>query len=205
MGETGLPTVISTGMATLAEIDEAVRAFRATGNPNLMLLHCVSCYPTPAKETNLARIRSLARVFGCPVGFSDHTQGPLAAVLSVAFGACLIEKHFTLQHDLPGPDHWFSVTPAELADLVKTVRDAESMIGTGTLAPIESEKQGRQDYRLSCVAASNLPQGHRLGAQDIVYRRPGYGVAPGEANWLRGRTLLRAVRRGHVFIGEDLA
>jgi N-acetylneuraminate synthase/N,N'-diacetyllegionaminate synthase len=130
MGNSGLPTVVSTGMATAAEIDEAVQTYRQTGNRSMVLLHCVSSYPAPAAETNLARLRTLADVFGCPVGFSDHTQGYLAAALSITFGACLIEKHFTLDHDLAGPDHWFSVTPRELADLVKAVRDAGAMVGS---------------------------------------------------------------------------
>ena len=204
MGESGLPTVISTGMATIADVDEAVRAFRATGNCNLVLLHCVSAYPTPVAETNLARIPSLAQVFGCPVGFSDHTQGHLAAALSVTFSACLVEKHFTLDHDLPGPDHWFSVTPAELKALVKSVRDAEAMIGTAALGPTHSEGEGRREYRLSCVAASDLPQGHRLSIEDIVFGRPGHGMSPAQACLLSGRVLRQGVRKGHVFVLEDL-
>jgi N-acetylneuraminate synthase/N,N'-diacetyllegionaminate synthase len=205
MGETGLPTIMSTGMATLAEIDEAVRAFAGTGNRDLLLLHCTSSYPTPAEETNLARIVSLARVFGCPAGFSDHTQGTLAAALSVAFGACLVEKHFTFDHDLPGPDHWFSVTPAELAELVKSIRRAETMTGSAELGPTKSEEQGRQEYRLSCVAAEALSEGRRLTADDIAFRRPGHGVAPAQAYLLGGRVLRRAVPKGHVFAAEDFA
>ena len=204
MGESRLPTIISTGMATIADIDEAVRAFSATGNRNLVLLHCISAYPTPVVETNLARIPSLAQVFGCPVGFSDHTQGDLAAALSVAFGACLVEKHFTLDHDLPGPDHWFSVTPIELQALVKSIRDAEAMIGTAALGPTPSEREGRREYRLSCVAASDLRQGHRLSTVDIAFGRPGHGVSPAQACLLSGRVLRQDVQQGHVFVLEDL-
>ena len=204
MGETGLPTAISTGMATGAEIEKAVEAFHETGNRNLVLLHCVSSYPTPENETNLARIPRLARAFDCPIGFSDHTLGTLAAALSVALGACLIEKHCTLDHDLPGPDHWFSLSPGELAELVKAARSAQKMVGTSDLSPTKSEEQGRLDFRLSCVAATDLPKGHRLTVQDIAFRRPGHGMPPNEVSLLDGRILRRAVPNGHVFVVEDM-
>jgi N,N'-diacetyllegionaminate synthase len=203
MGESGLPTVISTGMSTLSEIDEAVRVFRATNNPNLILLHCTSCYPSPVEFTNLARIPSLSRSFGCPVGFSDHTEGHLAAALSVAFGSCLIEKHFTLDHNLPGPDHWFSLTPPELAELVKAIREAEAMVGTRTLSPVKAEEEARREFRLSCVAASDLPAGHRLTGNAIAYHRPGNGFPPGQVAQLVGRVLKHAVKKGHVFVIAD--
>lgn len=204
MGETGLPTMISTGMATLADIDEAVRTFASTGNRDLVLLHCVSSYPTPSDETNLARIPSLERVFGCLVGFSDHTEGHLAAALSVSVGACIVEKHFTLSHDLPGPDHWFSLTPDELAQLVKAIRYAEAVIGTGTLNPTRCEEEGREAYRLSCVAAADLSPGHQLRSEDIVFQRPGYGIPPAHAYLLGGRVLRHAVRKGDVLTAEDM-
>jgi N,N'-diacetyllegionaminate synthase len=199
MGESGLPTVLSTGMATIAEIDEAVRSFAKTGNTSLILLHCVSSYPAPHDQTNLARLRSLASAFGCPVGFSDHTEGSLAAALSVTFGACLIEKHFTLDHDLPGPDHWFSAIPEEFATLVDSVRAAESMIGTATLGPTASESQARRDYRLSCVAANDLNGGHQLTRTDVAFRRPGTGLPPARVHLLEGRRLASDLKIGHVF------
>lgn len=203
MGETGLPTVLSTGMATVSDVDEAVRAFAETGNRDLLLLHCTSAYPTPAEDVNLARIGTLARTFGCLAGFSDHTNGELAAALSVNFGACLIEKHFTLSHDLPGPDHWFSMTPDELQTLVKSVRAAETMAGTSQLLPTASEEVGRRDYRLSCVAADTLDAGHRLAREDIAYRRPGHGIPPVQVDLIEGRELAKAVPRGHVFSPGD--
>lgn len=203
MGETGLPTVLSTGMATVAEIDEAVRCFRETGNQSLMLLHCVSSYPTPPEQANLSRIPILRSAFGCPVGFSDHTEGNLAAAISVTLGACLIEKHFTLSRDLPGPDHWFSSTPEEMADLVKSVGAANKLMGTPILGPTESEALGRRDFRLSCVSVSALKQGQQLTNADITYRRPGTGIPPSQAYLLKGRALKHAVQSGHVFTPED--
>lgn len=203
MGETGLPTVLSTGMATASEIDDAVRAFAQTGNRSLILLHCVSSYPTPADQVNLARIDTLASLFGCPVGFSDHTEGTVAASVAASLGACLIEKHFTLRRDLPGPDHWFSSTPDELSALVEAVQDSEKMIGTPVLGPTESEMEGRREFRLSCVASADIPADHRLGNEDIAFRRPGDGVPPAQGRLLVGRVLAKAVSRGHVFQPED--
>jgi N,N'-diacetyllegionaminate synthase len=203
MGETGLPTVLSTGMATVAEIDDAVRCFRETGNQSLMLLHCVSSYPTPPEQANLARITVLQSAFGCPVGFSDHTEGNLAAAISVTLGACMIEKHFTLSRDLPGPDHWFSSTPDEMAELVRNVAVASKLMGSPVLGPTESEALGRRDFRLSCVSVDALPSGHRLTDTDITYRRPGTGIPPSQAYLLKGRVLKHSAQPGHIFSPED--
>jgi N-acetylneuraminate synthase/N,N'-diacetyllegionaminate synthase len=203
MGQSGLITVLSTGMATLAEIDDAVRTVRATGNQKLILLHCTSSYPTAPSDVNLARLQTLATQFGVAVGLSDHSIGTTAAVGATVLGACWIEKHFTMDHDLPGPDHWFSLNPQELRTLVAAVRDAAQMVGSARIAPTASEAHGRRDYRLSCVAAEDLPAGQRLGSEDIAFRRPGTGSPPSERELLVGRVLARAVKRGHVFAAED--
>ena len=203
MGQTGLPTVISTGMATLAEIDEAVRTFRETGNEQLIVLHCTSSYPTPPKDVNLRRIPALAAAFHCPTGFSDHTDEIAAALGAVTLGACWIEKHFTLDKTLPGPDHRFSSDPAEFQALVRAVRLVEQSLGNPAITPSPSEMAGRRDFRLSCVAARNLPAGHVLIPADIMFRRPGTGVVPGDVAALLGRPLARMVRAGHVFHLEE--
>ena len=203
MARTGLPTVISTGMATLAEIDDAVRAFREAGGRGLILLHCTSSYPTPAEDVHLRKAPALAAAFGCPAGLSDHTEGIVAAVGSVALGACLIEKHFTLDRNLPGPDHRFSADPAEFRSLAAAVRTIERSLGESAVGPTPSEQLGRRDYRLSCVAAQDLPLNHRLTEADIAFRRPGTGLPPRGSAWLRGRRLTRAVGTGHVFQPED--
>ncbi len=204
MGRSGLPTVLSTGMATLAEIDEAVRAFRETGNTQLILLHCVSSYPAPPEDVHLRKIPVLAEAFGCPVGFSDHTAGIAAAIAAVAVGACWIEKHFTLDKALPGPDHRFSADPAELRALVEAVRTAERCLGQPSVGSTPSEILGRRDFRLSCVAASDLPAGHVLCEEDIAFRRPGTGVPPALASFLTGFRLLRGVSKGEVLTRELL-
>jgi N-acetylneuraminate synthase/N,N'-diacetyllegionaminate synthase len=203
MAESGLPTVLSTGMATLAEMDDAVRAFRAAGGRELILLHCVSAYPAPLASVHLRKIPSLAAAFGCPIGFSDHTEGVTAAAASVALGAVMVEKHFTLDRDLPGPDHWFSSTPQELAELVRAIRATEAALGAPRLGPAEEEAGMRSLARLSCVAARDLPPAHVLRAEDIAFSRPGDGMPPKGAAWLAGRRLGPGVGRGHVFVGED--
>lgn len=205
MGESGLPTILSTGMANREDINEAVRAFRSTGNEHLILLHCTSLYPTPPEEVNLARIPLLAREFGCAVGYSDHTSGTVAAIGAVALGACIIEKHFTLDRNLPGPDHHFSMDPGELAKLVSQVRIMSRCLGVSQIAPVAAEWQSRNEYRLSCVAARALEAGRCLRAEDIAFRRPGTGMRPALAELLIGRRLRHNAARGHVFTDEDFS
>lgn len=204
MGRTGLPTILSTGMATLSEIDEAVRAFRETGNDQVVLLHCTSAYPTPPEDVNLYRIPALAAVFGCPVGFSDHTAGIAAAVGAVALGACWIEKHFTIDRSLPGPDHRFSSDRREFAALVEAVRTVERALGTSRIEPAPSEEIGRREYRLSCVAAESLRSGQTLAEHSIAFRRPGTGLPPSQAPGLVGRRVRRDINAGEQLTLTDV-
>lgn len=203
MAQTGLPTVLSTGMSTRVEIEDAVNAFREAGGKDLILLHCTSSYPTRNEDVHLRRIPALAAAFGFPVGFSDHSQGNVAAIGAIALGACFIEKHFTLDRNLPGPDHRFSADLAEFRSLVEAARTVEQSMGSAEFQPAASEELGRRDFRLSCVAARELPEGHRLTAGDIAYRRPGSGFLPKEANKLLNCVLSRKIRAGHVFAPED--
>ena len=205
MARSGLPTVISTGMAEASDIEDAVNAFRDAGGRDLILLHCTSSYPTPARDVNLRKIVSLSRRFDCPVGLSDHTNGTIAAIGSVALGGCMIEKHFTLDKNLPGPDHRFSSDPAEFRALVDAVRTMEMSLGSFELTPADSEMVGRREYRLSCVSARDLSAGHSLTAADIAFRRPGTGFAPKEVDRLIARALVRDVPKGHVFSLKDLS
>lgn len=205
MAKSGIPTVLSTGMATLAEIDEAVRAFREAGGKDLVLLHCVSSYPTPPEDVNLRKIPALVAAFECPIGFSDHTWGIVAAVGAVALGACFIEKHFTLDKNLPGPDHRFSSDPAELKALVNAVRTMEKNLGRSAIEPSASEVTNRRDARLSCVASRSMQTGEKLTAPEIRFARPGTGYPPEAAPWLEGLTLKRTVKSGHVFNAADFS
>lgn len=203
MARTGLPTILSTGMATLAEIDDAVRAFREAGGGELVLLVCTSSYPTPPDQVHLRRIGSMRAAFGVPVGFSDHTAGTVAAVGAVALGAVMVEKHFTLDKGMLGPDHAFSSDPAELRLLVDAIRGVEASLGDATLGPTTSESLGRRDYRLSCVAARPLEADAVLVEKDVAFRRPGTGLAPAAVSWLVGRRLRRRVALGHVLEPSD--
>lgn len=203
MGATGLPTVLSTGMADIAEIQAAADAFRETGNNQLILLACTSLYPTPAVQANVARVAGLASRFHCLAGFSDHTDGNIAAIASVCFGSCFLEKHFTLDRALPGPDHRFSIDPTGLRALVDAIREAEQTIGDGRIQPSEGEAVPRQDYRLSCVAGYALAAGTSLAITDIAFSRPGYGLAPGLRDSIVGRNLKHSVPAGHRFSFED--
>ncbi len=198
MGKTGLPVVLSTGMATLAEIDDAVRFFAETGNRQLVLLHCTSSYPAHPDDINLRRINSLRHAFGALVGFSDHSEGVIAAVAAVASGACWIEKHFTLTKDLPGPDHRFSADPAEMAELVRAVRDAEAMIGSAAIIPCPTENVSRQNFRLSCVAAQNIDKGTIISRDDIIFQRPGTGYPPKMVDFLIGMKTNKQINQGEV-------
>lgn len=205
MAKSGLPSVISTGMAEAGDVGDAVQAFRGAGGKDLILLHCTSSYPTPPEDVNLRKIATLARTFDCPVGFSDHTDGTTAAIGAVALGACMIEKHFTLDKNLPGPDHRFSADPVEFRALVDAVRTMEKNLGSSKLGPAASESLGRRDYRISCVAARPLVAGHHLTAADVAFRRPGSGFPPKDLDRLIARELVRDVAPGHVFSAEDFS
>lgn len=200
MARTNLPTVLSTGMATLSDIDEAVRAFHASGNNQLILLHCTSQYPAPFDDLNLLRIPQLSSTFGCLSGFSDHSKGALAAALSVPLEACWIEKHFTFDKTLPGPDHSFSCDPAEFKELVDQVRLAESALGSASLGRMSAaELSSRRNYKLSCAAKRNLSEGTILNREDVAFFRPGNGIKPLDIDMILGRRLVRKIDRGDLF------
>ncbi len=203
MAETGIPTVLSTGMATVEEIDDAVNTFRDAGGRDLILLHCTSSYPTPSQDINLRRIPVLQQAFECLVGFSDHSEGSAAAIASVVLGSCFIEKHFTLDRNLPGPDHWFSSDPDQLKQLIAGLRQAELALGGSRLAPAPSEQFGREQFRLSCVAARDLPKGTKIFAEDLLIRRPGTGIPPKLKPSLVGLVLKLSVKSGQAFKWED--
>ena len=202
MARSGIPTILSTGMATEEEVASAVSSFRDAGGRELVLLACTSAYPTPLDCVNLRRITTLAQKFKCPSGFSDHTNGWEAAVAAVSVGACMVEKHFTTDRNLPGPDQWFSSTPEEFSELVLRVRRAEAMIGDGQIAPTRSEQEARELFRLSCVAKNDLPVGHVLSEADITFRRPAAGLPPGDIHLLIGRALVADVSRGYPLLAK---
>lgn len=192
----GLPVILSTGMASEEEIAEAVAIVKPVA-----LLHCVSLYPTPGEKANLTRMVQLAK-FGAAVGFSDHTVGSLAGMMAASMGASLIEKHFTLDKALPGPDHWFSANPEDLRQLVTSVRVAIRMRGTGEISPGPEEVMMRAIARRSVVAACNIPLGATLTQAMVAYRRPGTGLKPGRETELLGQMATRVIREGELLAPE---
>jgi len=201
----GRPVILSTGMATLEEVEQAVAAIRAAGDPPLALLHCLSAYPAPVEEVNLRAMDSLASRFGCPVGFSDHTLGIDVAVAAAARGATIIEKHLTLDKTLPGPDHRASLGPAEFNAMVRAIRAVESALGDGVKRPMPSELDTRRVARKSLVAARALRAGERVAAGDVASKRPGTGISPAELPRVLGLRLTRDVAVDEVIAWEALA
>ncbi|MBI2870722.1 MAG: N-acetylneuraminate synthase [Candidatus Omnitrophica bacterium] len=194
----GRPVILSTGMSTLDEVETAVRTIFQTGNRRLILLHCVSAYPAPHQEVNLRVMHSMRSVFAVPVGFSDHTQGIEVALAAVALGACVIEKHFTLDRTMPGPDHRASLAPDELRALVTSIRNVESALGDGNKRPRASEMDVRAVARRSIVAARVLRAGTRLAERDLTLKRPGTGLASKDMPSVIGRVTRRALAKDEL-------
>ncbi len=176
IASTGKPAIVATGMAGLGEVEQVVNIFEKAGNPHLVLLHCVSNYPCSDASLNLRAMNTLAHAFSLPVGYSDHSEGFLAAVISVSMGARVIEKHFTLDKTLPGPDHKASSTPEEFAELVQNVRRVERMLGSPRKACQAEERQMAEVSRKSLVLARAMRAGETLTAGDLHLMRPGTGI-----------------------------
>ncbi len=180
VAEAGLPVVMSTGMANMAEVGEAVEVLLRGGIDlkDITLLHCTTEYPTPYEEVNLRAMLAMGREFGTAVGYSDHTRGIEVAVGAAALGASVIEKHFTLDRSLPGPDHKASLTPAELRSMVSAVRHIEAALGNGEKTVAPSEQANIAVARRSIVAVRPIEAGAVITADDIAAKRPGTGVSP---------------------------
>jgi len=200
VGEKGKPVIFSAGMGDVADIERAVETIRGTGNEEIIILHCVSQYPTEDHDLNLRKIQAIGKHFNLEVGFSDHSIGIQAAAASVAMGACVIEKHFTLDRNMPGPDHRFSADPEELVELVRAVRTTESIMGKADIEPTDKEREMARISRRSIVAAYDMETGHVLTEKDVAYQRPGTGLAPYEMDSITGKKL-----RMNVSAGEMLA
>ncbi len=201
----GRPVIVSTGMATMEEVEEAVRTIREAGDPPLALLHSLSAYPAPAGEVNLRAMDALAARFGCPVGYSDHTLGIEIAVAAVARGAAIVEKHLTLDTSLPGPDHRASLAPLELRAMVQAIRRVQSALGDGVKRAMPSEIDTRRVARKSLVAVRALRTGERIAAGDVTSKRPGTGISPAELPRVLGLRLTRDVAADEVISWEALA
>ena len=188
------PIIMSTGMSTLDEVGQAVAAIKNKGNSAITLLHCVSNYPAEPKDANLKAMQTMRSVFNLPVGFSDHTPGIEVALAAVALGACVIEKHFTIDRSLPGPDHRASLSPEELKTMVQGIRIVEKSLGTGIKKPVLSEKNTAEVARKSLVAAKDIFPGTILTRELIAIKRPGTGLPPSALETLLGRKVQKAVK-----------
>jgi len=175
-------------MGTLAEVDEAVRTYRAAGNQKPVLLQCVSNYPlSDLSQLNLRVLETFARAFPVHIGLSDHTEGNTAAIAAVALGARVVEKHFVLDKKMLVPDNFFSADPAEMSSLVRAIRDTEVMLGDGHKEPARTEWSMRLDTRKSIIARRMLPAGHQISEDDIIIKRPGHGILPSMLAQVIGR------------------
>ncbi len=195
MARTGKPIIMSTGMASLAEIDEAVAAIRGAGNDQIALLHCVSAYPTAPEEMNLATIPHLAQAFGVPVGLSDHTLGISVSVAAVTLGACMVEKHFTLSRAAGGPDSAFSLEPAEFKAMVEAIRTVEKAVGTPDYRLTEGEAKSIA-HRRSLFAVADVRKGELFTERNVRSIRPANGLPPKHLPEVLGRRAARDVKRG---------
>lgn len=195
IAQTGQPIIMSTGMATLAEIDEAVRTIRESGGNQLALLKCTSAYPSPPEEMNLRTIPHLSSAFAVPVGLSDHTQGNAVPVAAVALGACIIEKHFTLSRDIPGPDSAFSLEPQEFKAMVDAVRTVEKALGSVDYGVSDKEKASRV-FRRSLFVVKDMLPGEAFTEENVRSIRPGHGLHTRYRDQVLGRYTGQAIKRG---------
>lgn len=192
---TGKPMIMSTGMATVEEIGEAVAAAREAGATQIALLKCTSAYPSPPEEMNLRTIPDLAARFDLPVGLSDHTLGIAVPVAAVALGACIIEKHFTISRAVPGPDSVFSLEPEEFTEMVQAVRTVERALGSVSYSLMPHEIATKA-FRRSLFVVRDVAAGERLTEENVRSIRPGHGLPPRELPAVLGRAVKQAIRRG---------
>jgi N-acetylneuraminate synthase len=200
----GKPIILSTGMSTLGEVEAAVETIRAAGDPPLVLLQCVSNYPADPCHVNLRAMETLRRAFDVPAGYSDHVPGNEVSFAAVALGACVIEKHFTLDRHLPGPDHQASLEPDQLLALVRGIRAVEASLGDGRKRPADSEADTARVARKSLVAARDIAAGAVLDETMIAVKRPGTGLAPALRGQVTGRTARINIPRDALLRMEDL-
>jgi len=200
----GKPVILSTGMSTLEEIDEALQIIKTEGIRDVVLLHCTTAYPAKIEDANLRAIQTLMKTFKLPVGLSDHTIGITVPIAAVALGASILEKHFTLDKNLPGPDHKASLEPEELKQLVKAVRQVEKAMGDGIKKPTEEEEKIKRLARRSIVARINIPKGTVITEGMLDIKRPGTGLEPKYINRIIGKVAKSPIRREDIITMDKL-
>lgn len=200
IGRRKQPVILSTGMATLGEIEAALDVLEQAGTRRelISVLHCTTEYPAPPEEVNLLAMQSIAKAFGVAVGYSDHTEGIAVAIAAVALGAQVIEKHLTLDRSLPGPDHCASLEPDQFATMVLGIRTIERALGDGIKRPTESERRNQTPVRKSLVAARDIRVGELFTEDNLTAKRPGSGISPMQLESLIGRMAARDYARDEL-------
>lgn len=198
MAKTHKPIILSTGMCTIEEISNAVDVLKKYGAGEIKILHCNTQYPTPMEDVNLKAMYELKSMFQCDIGYSDHTQGIEVPIAAVAMGATIIEKHFTLDRNMEGPDHVASLNPLELKEMVQAIRNVEKAIGTGKKVPSNSEKGNRIAARKSIFARCEIKKGQKFTEENIIAKRPGGGVNPMRWEEVIGTCAVRNFKRDEM-------
>jgi N-acetylneuraminate synthase/N,N'-diacetyllegionaminate synthase len=193
-----VPIILSTGMSTIGEIDEAINSIYSVGNQDVTLMHCVSDYPTMYQDTNLNFIQTLKEAFKIPVGFSDHTEGILIPILAVSRGADIIEKHFTLDKNLPGPDHELSLEPNEFEKMIKNIRITESALRNGVKKLTEGEEESKKLARRSIIAIVDIPEGEIISKDNIRILRPEIGIEPKFIDLVIGKSVNKDIKKNQA-------
>lgn len=198
------PIILSTGMATLDEIEEAVETVKRNGCGEIVLLQCVTSYPARIEDVNLRAIQTLKQAFKLPVGFSDHTLSTIIPAVATAMGACIIEKHFTLDKNLPGPDHKASLEPKELKEMIRNIREVEKAMGNGIKEPTVAEEKIKKVVRKSIVAKVDISKEAIITRAMIDIKRPGTGIPPKYLNKIVGSKSRRDIGKDEVILWSDI-
>lgn len=198
------PIILSTGMSTLAEIEKAIEVIEGEGNNQIVLLHCISIYPPAYEDINLNNIPMLEKTFGYPVGFSDHTIGTSIPLAAVTLGSCIIEKHFTLDKDMPGWDHEISADPSELKVICEESKNIVKSLGSFKRIVSEAEKEKLKKFRRSIIIARDMKKGEEIKLEDLEFKRPGTGIRPDEVKYVIGKKLMRDIEKDEILKWEDI-
>jgi len=199
-----LPMIVSTGASYPREIEKAVKTIRKEGNNKIILLHCTSVYPTLVEEVSLKALQTIKKTFGLPVGYSDHTLGITIPIMAVTLGAAVLEKHFTLDKNLPGPDHKASLEPQELKEMVKAVREVEKALGSSIKKPAKSEREERKLGRRSITAKIDIPKGVKITKDMLIIKRPGTGIKPKYFDVVIGKIAQKKIKKDSLIAFKDL-
>lgn len=195
-----LPIILSTGMSTLEEVAEAVSVIKEVGCNDLTLLHCTSNYPARVEDCNLLAMKTMSDAFNLSVGYSDHTKGIYVPIMAAAMGACVIEKHFTLDRNLPGPDHRASLEPDELKEMCQSIRMVEKALGSPIKAPVEAEIEVRDVARRSIVAKVDIKKGTSITEKMLAFKRPGIGISPRNVSNLMGKKAIVDIIKDSIIL-----